>query len=59
MKNPNGYGSVTKLSGSRRNPFVVRISDGFKYDKIKDEYIRVRKILGCYETRKLANIALA
>ena len=24
MKNPNGYGTVTKLSGNRRKPFVVK-----------------------------------
>ncbi len=23
MKNPNGYGTVAKLSGNRRKPFVV------------------------------------
>lgn len=27
MKNPNGFGSVIKLSGKRRRPFAVRISD--------------------------------
>ena len=29
MKNPNGYGSVVKLSGNRRNPFAVRKTIGF------------------------------
>ena len=29
MKNPNGYGSVVKLSGRRRNPFAVRKTIGF------------------------------
>ena len=29
MRNPNGYGSVTKLSGNRRRPFVVRKTVGF------------------------------
>ena len=24
MKNPNGYGSVVKLSGNRRRPYAVR-----------------------------------
>ena len=28
MKNPNGYGSVVKLSGNRRKPFVVRKTIG-------------------------------
>ena len=29
MKNPNGYGSVVKLSGKRRNPYAVRKTIGF------------------------------
>lgn len=29
MKHPNGYGSVAKLSGNRRNPFVVRKTVGW------------------------------
>lgn len=29
MKNPNGYGSVVKLSGNRRKPFWVRKTTGF------------------------------
>ncbi|MCD8327465.1 MAG: tyrosine-type recombinase/integrase [Ruminococcus sp.] len=29
MKNPNGYGTVVKLSGNRRNPYAVRKTVGF------------------------------
>ncbi len=29
MKNPNGYGSVVKLSGNRRNPYAVRKTVGW------------------------------
>ena len=29
MRNPNGYGSVVKLSGNRRRPFHVRKTIGF------------------------------
>lgn len=29
MKNPNGYGTVVKLSGNRRKPFAVRKTIGF------------------------------
>ena len=29
MKNPNGYGTVVKLSGNRRNPFAVRKTMGW------------------------------
>lgn len=28
MKLPNGYGSVTKLSGNRRNPYMARVTLG-------------------------------
>lgn len=30
MRLPNGYGSVTKLSGKRRNPYRVRITTGWE-----------------------------
>lgn len=70
MKNPNGYGSVSKMSGKRRNPFRVQItvSNGVEYDEngkpIKDEngegkYRLVRKTLGYFPTRQAAMIALA
>ena len=29
MRNPNGYGTVVKLSGNRRNPWAVRKTTGF------------------------------
>jgi len=53
-KNPNGYGSVVKLSGRRRKPFVVRKTVG--YD---DRAYPIYSVLGYYETRKDAMIALA
>ena len=36
MKHPNGYGTVVKLSGNRRNPYAVRKTVGFdeKYHPI-------------------------
>lgn len=54
MKNPNGYGSVFKLSGKRRKPFGVRITVGWG-DKGKQLF----KYIGYYETRPEAMIALA
>ena len=33
MRNPNGYGSVVKLSGNRRNPFAVRKTVGWNEKK--------------------------
>lgn len=32
MRNPNGYGSVIKLSGNRRKPFLVRVTKGWSED---------------------------
>lgn len=53
MRNPNGYGSVYKLSGKRRRPFIVAKTVSLKGGRQK------RIILGYYETRKEANLALA
>lgn len=54
MKNPNGYGSVFRLSGKRRRPFAVRITAGWSSEgKQKYEY------LDYFETRQAAMIALA
>lgn len=54
MKNPNGYGSVIKLSGKRRKPFAVRITSGWNNDG-KQKY----KYVGYFTTRSEAMIALA
>lgn len=54
MRNPNGYGSVYKLSGNRRRPWIVRLTDGWTEDGKQ-----IYKILGYYKTRKEAQIALA
>lgn len=59
MKLPNGYGSVYKLSGKRRKPYIARKTKGWKIDqktgKVKQLYITV----GYYATRKEALNALA
>lgn len=54
MRLPNGYGSITKLSGNRRKPWIVRITK--EYD---DEGRQKREVLGYYETRKKALEALS
>lgn len=51
MKLPNGYGSVVKLSGKRRNPYLVRKSVGWHYDKKKDKQIQEFIIIGYTPTR--------
>lgn len=54
MRNPNGYGTVVKLSGKRRRPYVVRKTVG--YD---DRAYPIYDVIGYYETRSEALIALA
>lgn len=54
MKNPNGYGSVFKLSGNRRKPWAVRVTTGWT-DEGKQKFT----YLGYYKTRKEAVIELA
>ncbi len=54
MKNPNGYGSISKLSGKRRRPYMVRITTGFDVNGKQ-----LMKVLGYYKTRIEAMKALA
>jgi len=54
MKNPNGYGSVVRLKGNRRNPFVVRKVKGWD-----DKQHPVYDVVGYFPTREAGMIALA
>lgn len=54
MKNPNGYGSVVKLSGNRRKPFWVRKTVGWN-EKGHPKY----ETIGYYTSREEGMIALA
>lgn len=62
MRNPNGYGTVYKLSGSRRNPYIARIPVSqkivFNKKKQKDELRPVYQTLGYYKDRPSAMAAL-
>ena len=53
MRNPNGYGSVVKLSGNRRNPFCARKTVGFN-EKGQPIY----KSIGYYPSREIALMEL-
>lgn len=53
MKNPNGFGSVYKLSGNRRKKWVARKTIGWEGGKQK------RQIVGYFETKNEALKALA
>lgn len=52
MKLPNGYGSVTKLSGKRRKPYIVRKTMGWEYDKENDKMVQKYQIIGYASTKK-------
>lgn len=53
MKRANGTGSITKLTGNRRNPWRVRVA-------IKNAMGRFYRVdLGCFKTKKEAVEALA
>lgn len=59
MKLPNSYGSVYKLSGKRRKPWVARKTVGWKQVPEKMKSYPVYKFIGYYESRTEALQALA
>ena len=54
MKNPNGYGSVVKLSGNRRKPYCVRKTSGWN-----EKGHPIYTVIGYFAEREEAMIALA
>lgn len=54
MRNPNGYGTVAKLSGNRRRPYIVKKVSGWK-----DNGQPIYEIIGYTDTREAGNILLA
>lgn len=54
MKNPNGYGSVTRLSGNRRRPFWVRKTVGWN-----TKGYPIYETIGYTATREEGNMLLA
>lgn len=54
MKNPNGFGSVFKLSGKRRNPWCARKTVGWN-----EKGHPIYRVIGYYPKREDAMIALA
>lgn len=57
MKLPNGYGSVVKLAGARRKPWMVRITTARTIENGKAR--QIRKVLGYFPTRAEALSALS
>lgn len=54
MRNPNGYGTVARLAGHRRRPFIVK-----KVAKWKENGQPVYSVIGYAETREAGNMLLA
>lgn len=59
MRLPNGYGSVYKLSGNRRKPWVARKTVGWTFDQEKQKSFPVYKFIGYYASSKEALTALS
>lgn len=59
MKLPNGFGSVYKLSGNRRNPYRAIVTERWLIDKDTGKWKQQRKTIGYYKTKNEAMIALA
>ena len=58
MKLPNGFGSVYKLSGNRRNPYVAKKTKGWDIDENREGKAAIYNSR-YYPTRKEALTALA
>ncbi len=59
MKLPNGYGSVTKLSGNRRKPYLARVTLGWNISEQTGKTTQNRILIGTFKTKKEALQALA
>ncbi|WAW14775.1 tyrosine-type recombinase/integrase [Peptostreptococcus equinus] len=59
MRLPNGYGSVYKLSGNRRKPWVARATIGWDIDDNMNKVTQKYAYIGYYKSQKEALSALA
>lgn len=58
MKAANGYGSIVKLSGKRRRPYMIRITQGYDIDEKTGRKKQKFKIIGYAKTKKEAGSIL-
>lgn len=58
-RNANGQGSVYKLSGNRRRPWVAAVTLGWEVNPDTGKAKQIQKPIGYYETKLLASAALA
>lgn len=59
MRQANGTGSITKLKGKRRRPWMVRVTTGWDFNEEGMKVKQKQKALGYYATRQEAIKALA
>ena len=59
MRNPNGFGTVAKLSGKRRRPWIAKVTTGYETDFLTEKTKQLRQVVGYYATKKEAMEALA
>lgn len=59
MRLPNSYGSITKLSGKRRRPWMVRVTTEMVFNEETKKYRQKQTPLGYYATKAEAIQALA
>ncbi len=59
MKLPNGFGTVYKQPGNRRNPYVAKKTKGWELNEKTGKVKQLYTIVGYYPTRKEALTALA
>ena len=59
MKNPNGFGSISKLGGNRRKPYRARITKGWEYNKETGKKKQIYVTIGYFASRKEAMMALS
>lgn len=58
MRNPNGYGGITKLPGNRRKPYRVRVTDGWEMGE-DGKSRQIYRTIGYYESKEAAMESLA
>ena len=51
MKLPNNYGSVYKLSGNRRRPYIVQKTTGWEIDSDTGKVRQIKKVIGYAKTK--------
>lgn len=59
MRNPNGFGTASKLSGKRRKPWIAMVTTGYDTDMLTHKTKQLRQVVGYYATKKEAMEALA